>query len=351
VPLRTFEGPSVGELLAQIRAELGSEAVILDVRQRPHGVALTAADPATADTYKAGPSAPASSRSEAGATDTAPMRRTTAAATAGATPASPVASPVGSPLRSPVASPPPARPAPLIVPPKTSASTSAPTRSRFNWWGLRSRSRRTRQARPLVLAFVGPTGAGKTTTIAKLAAHPRLFGGAQVGILNLDTYRVGATEQIAQYAALSNVPVTAARRLKDLGRARRALRSCQVVLVDCPGRGPNLYRDTATVTEMLDALDPIERHLVMPVGTQPALVRRTIDHFRPLGITHLLATKVDEMPDDWILFDVAADLGLPMRWLTDGQTIPQDLRSATARLEAAAAGRQGRHRVVSAGVA
>jgi flagellar biosynthesis protein FlhF len=338
VPLRTFEGPSVGDLLAQIRAELGSEAVILDVRQRPHGVALTAADPLTADTY----ASPKRSKpgTTAGATRPAPDQPIGAATLASPSPAATVALP----SRAAHASPP-------IATPKATQSKPTPTRSRFSWWRLRGRAHRPRQVRPLVLAFVGPTGAGKTTTIAKLAAHPRLFGGAKVGILNLDTYRVGATEQIAQHAALSNVPVTGAHRLKDLGRARRALRSCQVVLVDCPGRGPHFYRDTATVTEMLDALDPIERHLVMPVGTQPALVRRTIDHFRPLGITHLLATKVDEMPDDWILFDVAADLGLPMRWLTDGQTIPQDLRSATARLEAAAAGRRERHRVVSAGVA
>jgi flagellar biosynthesis protein FlhF len=340
VPLRTFEGPSVGDLLAQIRAELGPEAVILDVRQRPQGVALTAADPPAADRYKLGSTAVAPHRPTVAATAPSPDM-----SKGRSTPVPPTRSNGGAtPTRATQASP-------LLAPLKAPQSKPTPTRSRFGWWGLRARTHRTRPARPLVLAFVGPTGAGKTTTIAKLAAHPRLFGGAQVGILNLDTYRVGATEQIAQHASLSNAPVAAAHRLKDLARARHTLRSCQVVLVDCPGRGPQFYRDTTTVTEMLDALDPIERHLVMPVGTQPALVRRTIDHFRPLGITHLLATKVDEMPDDWILFDVAADLGLSMRWLTDGQTIPQDLRSATARLEAAAARRSGRHRVVSAGVA
>jgi flagellar biosynthesis protein FlhF len=195
-----------------------------------------------------------------------------------------------------------------------------------------------------VLAFVGPTGAGKTTTIAKLAGHPRLFGGASVGIINLDTYRIGATEQITQHATLSGAPVVSAHTLADLPGARRALAGCQVVLIDCPGRGPQLHRDTSVVAEMLDALRPAERHLVMPVGTQPALVRRTIDNYAALHITHLLATKVDEMPDDWILFDVAAALGMPMRWLADGQIIPQDLRSATARLEAAGSGRRGRTR-------
>ena len=227
MPLRTFEGPSVGDLLAQIRAELGSEAVILDVRQRPHGVALTAADPVTADTYKVGPTGASPNRPKVAATrplpDTSNVRST-----------------LMPPNRSNGNATPPraTQASPLLAPLKATHAKPAPTRSRFGWWGLRSRTHCVQPARPLVLAFVGPTGAGKTTTIAKLAAHPRLFGGAQVGIRNLDTYRVGATEQIAQHASLSNVPVAAAHRLKDLVRARHALRSCQVVLIDCPGRGP-----------------------------------------------------------------------------------------------------------------
>jgi flagellar biosynthesis GTPase FlhF len=313
VPLRTFEGPNVGSLLAQIRGELGPDAVILDVAQRGQGVALTAADPETAQTLVR-PRAKIERPSTAhrASLPTAPPR------------------PAGPAERTPTDA---NRPEKISVP--------RPDRTA----AIRS------DAAPLVLAFVGPTGAGKTTTIAKLAAHQQLFGRAQIGILNLDTYRVGATEQISQYAALSGVPVASAHSIADLRAARQTLRSCGVVLVDCPGRGPQFHRDLAAVGEMLDALRTAERHLVMPVGTQPALVRRTVEHFTALHITHLLATKVDEMPDDWILFDVAADLGLPMRWLADGQAIPQDLRSATARLDAAATNRRLRMRTVVAGVA
>lgn len=314
MPLKTFEGPSVGDLLAQIRTELGQEAVILDVQHRAQGVALTAADPATAEHL---------SRPRPAAR---PSRPANVAAPPAAAPVSSTPDPVAGHTER-------AEPVP-------SARASMLER----WRGRRRLRRRTAApAGPLVLAFVGPTGAGKTTTVAKLAAHPQVFAGARVGILNLDTYRLGASEQIAQHAALGGVPIASAYGLDDLRRARRALRSCEVVLVDCPGRGPQLRRDLTAVGQMLEALAPAERHLVMPVGTQPALVRRTIDQFAALGITHLLATKVDEMPDDWILFDVAAALGLPMRWLADGQTVPQDLRTATARLEAAAARRSRPH--------
>jgi len=307
VPLKTFEGPNVGGLLAQIRAELGPDAVIIDVAQRPRGVALTAADAETARTVRP--------RRE----PMAPTRRPPAVASPAPAPA-PVASPAAASAPNPSLDRAPGRPglsdAVMRIPAPTDAGSQ------------------------IVLAFVGPTGAGKTTTVAKLAAHPRVFAGATVGILNLDTYRVGAAEQIGHYGTLSDVPVASAHTPADLISARRQLRACRVVLVDCPGRGPRLHSDTANVGEMLDLLRPSERHLVMPVGTQPALVRRTVEHFAAFGITHLLATKVDEMPDDWILFDVAADLGLPMRWLADGQTVPQDLRSASARLDAAAARRR-----------
>jgi flagellar biosynthesis GTPase FlhF len=312
VPLRTFEGPSVGGLLAQIRIELGPDAVILDVMQRPRGVALTAADAETARTLTRPPAVAVPRRAAGWAED-----------------------------------------APVTTPRVATRPVEAP-RDRVRAESARSGAHTvTNQSAtaPLVLAFVGPTGAGKTTTIAKLAAHPRLFGDARVGILNLDTYRVGATAQISQHAALSGVPIASAHVVGDLTAARRALQGCQVILVDCPGRGPQLHRDTAAIGDMLDALRPAERHLVMPVGTQPALVRRTIEHFATFRITHLLATKVDEMPDDWILFDVAGELGLPMRWLADGQTIPQDLRSAVARLDAVLSGRRGRSRPAIASVA
>ncbi len=205
--------------------------------------------------------------------------------------------------------------------------------------------------RRTVLAFLGPTGAGKTTTVAKLAAHPRVFSGRRVGILNLDTYRVSAAEQIAAYASLTSTPVASVHEPRDLDRAMKTLKSCNVVLVDCPGRGPRLERDLSTIRAILAAVRPTERHLTLPVGTQPGLVRRTIANFAAFQVTHLLATKVDEMPDDWILFDVAAELSLPMRWLTDGQSVPHDVRSATARMEAVRAGLNGRRSAPGARVA
>jgi flagellar biosynthesis protein FlhF len=187
-----------------------------------------------------------------------------------------------------------------------------------------------RNGRPAVVAVVGPTGAGKTTTVAKLANHPDAFGDRAAGLLCLDTYRVGAVEQLKLYAELSGLPLEVAYESRDLAVALRRLRDCDVVLVDTAGRGPQGQGDTDATYEQLRRLAPAETHLVLPAGLQPPLARRVVEDHRERGVTHLLASKLDECPGDDTAFRLAAELGLPMRWVTDGQEVPRDLRLASA---------------------
>jgi flagellar biosynthesis protein FlhF len=84
---------------------------------------------------------------------------------------------------------------------------------------------------------------------------------------------------------------------------------------------------------------------VLPAGLQGDLVRRTVPLYRRYGATHLLVTKLDECPEDWTPFDVAAEERLPMRWITDGQEVPRDLRAAAPRLLAAVASLRVRNAV------
>jgi flagellar biosynthesis protein FlhF len=179
-----------------------------------------------------------------------------------------------------------------------------------------------------VVALVGPTGAGKTTTIAKLANHPQAFGGQRVGMLCLDTYRIGGVEQSRQYAELAKLPFEVVWEAKDIARAMRRMRDCAVVLVDTPGRGPRAAADLRETQERLLAIMPDEVHLVLPAGLQRSLARRVVSVHLPLGVTHLLATKLDEYPDERGLFELARQFGLPMRWITDGQEVPRDLQVA-----------------------
>jgi flagellar biosynthesis protein FlhF len=194
-----------------------------------------------------------------------------------------------------------------------------------------------RTRRPYVIALTGPTGAGKTTTIAKLATHPRVFGARGVGFLTLDTYRVGAVAQLRTYADIAAVPCEVAYESKDLGPALARLAKCRVVLVDTPGRGPRRTAEGDLLQHWLDRLHPDEVHLVLPAGLRPELARRLAARGLAASVTHLLATKLDEAADDTALFDVAAETRLPMRWYTDGQDVPLDLRPARAPLVTALA--------------
>jgi flagellar biosynthesis protein FlhF len=276
VPLESFTGPSVEALLARARQSLGSEAEILAVR--------TLRGPAGAPVYQV----------LATDTETAAAERRRMAPDGGSHP--------------------------LLK--------SSPTPDDFA-------RRREPAAGPRVVAFVGPTGVGKTTTIAKLATHPEFFRRKRIGLLCLDTYRVGAVEQIRTYADIAGLPLEVIYDSTDLGPALNRLADRDLVFIDTPGRGPRLHSDRQQVRQWLSQVVADEIHLVLPAGLQPELVRRTIESYRPQGITHLLATKLDEAPDDWTLFDLAAEARLPMRWLSDGQEVPRDLKAAAPRLLAA----------------
>jgi flagellar biosynthesis GTPase FlhF len=294
VPLKTYRGPAAGPLLAQAEAELGPEAVVIRTEQNNGLIELLAADPETA------------------------------AAVTQLMAARPSAAPASSSSTAPAAGPSP-------------EAVRAATRA----WPF-GRPEPAAPARRDVIAVVGPTGAGKTTAVAKLAGHPRLWGGRRVGLIGLDTYRVGAVDQLAAYAAALGTPLETVYQASDLARATRRLERCGVLLIDCPGRGPRAQRDAENVRELVLALGAHEIHLALPAGMQREVAARLLDHHLARGVTHLLATKVDEVPDDWTLFDLAAERRLPMRWLSDGQRVPQDLRSAAPRLEAAQASARGR---------
>ncbi|HRP08177.1 MAG TPA: hypothetical protein PLL69_06775 [Gemmatimonadales bacterium] len=186
-----------------------------------------------------------------------------------------------------------------------------------------------------MIALVGPTGAGKTTTIAKLATNALAYGRGRVGLLGLDTYRVGAVEQLETYAQLADLPCEIVYESGDIDRGLRRLVECDVILVDTPGRGPRQGEDLETVREWVERIAPDEVHLALPASMMPHVLRRTMHQFRIFGVTHMLCTKFDECPVDSRVFDVVAREGRPMRWYTDGQNVPGDLQPATRRLESA----------------
>ena len=190
--------------------------------------------------------------------------------------------------------------------------------------------------RPYCIALVGPTGAGKTTTAAKLAIKAGAFGNARVGLITIDTYRVGGMEQLSTYAELAGVPFEVVYDESEIASTLKRLSMCDVVIIDTPGRSPAATELTERWRSLLDAFNPDEVHLVVPATLRADLAlhaarayNRTRLH---VGSTHLLLTKLDEVPRDTGVSDLALSMELPARWIADGQDVPADLRPGAARI-------------------
>ncbi len=187
--------------------------------------------------------------------------------------------------------------------------------------------------RPHMIALVGPAGTGKTTTAVKLALHPRGLGSSSVGILTLDTVRVGALEEIHTYAEVAELQLEVAYNAMDAHGALQRMRDLDFILVDCPGRG--FGGGAMEWAKILGAIAPEEIHLVVPASWRPdlgAALRRAVPGVRP---THALFTKLDEVEADAGFVALVEALDLPTRWVADGPEIPGGLSPASGRILAA----------------
>ncbi len=191
--------------------------------------------------------------------------------------------------------------------------------------------------RPFCIALVGPTGAGKTTTAAKLAVRRGMFGAARCGLLTIDTYRVGGMEQLATYAELADVPFEVVYDAREVdGAMKRLSLNCDVIIIDTPGRSPASAELTERWRSLLDTIAPDEVHLVLPASLRADLavdIGRAYSTSRAhCGATHLLISKLDEVPRERGVTDMALSLEMPTRWVTDGQDVPADLKPGLQRL-------------------
>ena len=185
-------------------------------------------------------------------------------------------------------------------------------------------------ARPLTLAFVGPTGVGKTTTVAKLAAQLKLRHGRSVGVVTLDTYRIGAVEQLRTYCSIIGTELQVAASPEELGARLDALAACDVVLIDTAGRSP---RDNARVGELegfLRVARPHQTHLVLSLTSSAGVLRAASTRFAAVGLHRLVLTKADESPAPGCGHALAAieQAGLSVSFVTTGQEVPHDIEVA-----------------------
>jgi flagellar biosynthesis protein FlhF len=181
---------------------------------------------------------------------------------------------------------------------------------------------------PTIAAFVGPTGSGKTTTIAKIAAHYALSAKKNVSIITADTYRIAAIEQIRAFADIVGISL---QILFSPAEVRDALTACEnddLVLVDTAGRSRRNSVHMKELGEFVTALKPHEIHCVLSAGTKDSDLRQTIRRFGTCGVNRLLFTKLDETERVGNIYNISAESGIPVSYFTVGQSVPDDIELA-----------------------
>ncbi|NLZ38489.1 MAG: flagellar biosynthesis protein FlhF [Firmicutes bacterium] len=181
-----------------------------------------------------------------------------------------------------------------------------------------------------ILAFTGPTGVGKTTTLAKLAAHFALYQKKKVGMITIDTFRIGAVEQLRTYADITGIPIEVAMTPKDITRAMERLADRDLILVDTAGRSANNSLQVMELSSFLAQLPRAEIFLVLSVTTKTSDLYLIVDKFRQTGYNRLIFTKLDETSSYGAILNAISATGMPVTYLTTGQNVPDDLEEADA---------------------
>lgn len=183
-------------------------------------------------------------------------------------------------------------------------------------------------ATPRMIAFIGPTGVGKTTTIAKIAAELVINQHRPVTLATTDTYKIAAVEQLQTYANILKIPLEVCPTVEALANLSANLDSEHVVLIDTAGYGP---RDEAKITELRDMLSGVrtETHLCVGAMTRDRDLIETIQRFKNFEPNYLVMTKLDETTSFGGILNVCVKSHLPLSYFTMGQRVPEDMEVAT----------------------
>lgn len=185
-----------------------------------------------------------------------------------------------------------------------------------------------------VVALVGATGVGKTTNLAKLAAHFAIRERARVALVTTDTYRVAAPDQLRVYANIIGLDVHVVNDASEYTHALRQLRKHDLVLVDTAGGSPYNTEQIDELRATFTASPPDEVILVVAANAQYEEQSTVLENFSRLAPTSMLISKIDETRRYGALFSVAADAKLPLSYFSTGQSVPDDLALAHAGMVA-----------------
>jgi flagellar biosynthesis protein FlhF len=184
---------------------------------------------------------------------------------------------------------------------------------------------------PHVVALIGPTGVGKTTTIAKLAAKLKLEEKRKIGLITIDTFRIAATDQLRKYSEIIRAPLSVVNNPDELQRAIESMNDCDYILIDTAGRSP---KDTLKLNELknfLDAANPEEVHLVLSTTVSRECAELAIERFADVRVDKLIFTKLDESSQVGTVLNVVSAVKKPLSYVTTGQDVPADIEVARGR--------------------
>jgi flagellar biosynthesis protein FlhF len=184
---------------------------------------------------------------------------------------------------------------------------------------------------PHIVALIGPTGVGKTTTLAKLAANLKLREKHKVGLITLDTYRIAAVDQLKRYAEIIGSPLRVVGNADELRDAMAAMKDMDFILIDTAGRSP---KDTMKLSELrglLSTIEPDEVHLVISSTAGQDCVELAVQRFSEVRVDKIIFTKLDEAAHVGVMLNVVRKVNKSLSYVTTGQDVPDDIEECRGK--------------------
>ncbi len=199
----------------------------------------------------------------------------------------------------------------------------------FEKTGLRASPIKMEQGKQKIVAFVGPTGVGKTTTIAKLAAIQAIKMRKRVALITLDNYRIAGIEQLKIYAKIIGIPIEIASTGKEFKECLNRLEDKHLILIDTAGMSQGNEHQFNELRIFFDKIRHVETHLLLSATTKENDLIDILARFKVFPISKLLFTKLDESTSYGNMLNQIIQSKIPVSYFTNGQQVPEDIEIAT----------------------